>query len=95
MQNFHSLQPTNPPATHTWEYHIIAERCNHPDIGTYRSYGIQVFETTGIHISPATSIHDVTTIQAQAEQLTELCNHYQLSPVHLYDVIEDYLAKIV
>lgn len=94
MQNNNTVPITN-DTTYTWEYHVISERYSHPDLGVYRSYGIHAFETTGMHIRPVACVHDITTIQAQAEHLAELCNRYQLSPVHLDDIIADYLAKTV
>ena len=90
MQNNHTLQTT----THIWEYHILSERCSQKDIGTYLSFGIHAFEVTDKHIRAVCCVHDVTTIQSQANDLAELCNRFQLSPIHLKDFIDDYLAKI-
>ena len=93
MQNNNTTIYSNQTTTPTWEYHIIAERCIHPDIGVYRSYGIHAFEVTGNHIRPVTQIHDITSIQTEAETLVQLCNAYQLSPVHLSDVVADFIEK--
>lgn len=84
----------NVPQTYTWEYHVFSEQHTHPDVGIYRSYGIRVFRNSDEHIYPVTAIHDVTTIQTQAERLTELCNRHQLSPIHLEDMISDFLAEL-
>ena len=93
MQNNNTTIHSHQTSLPTWEYHIIAERYNHPDIGVYRSYGIHAFEVTGNHIRPVTQIHDITSIQTEAETLVQLCNQYQLSPTHLNDVVNDFIAK--
>ena len=93
MLNNHTTLNSNRAVAPIWEYHIIAERCSHPDIGVYRSYGIHAFKIIGGHIRPAAVIHDITTIQSQAEALAQLCNAYQVSPIHLHDVINDFFAK--
>ena len=84
MQNHH---------TPTWEYHIIAERYQHPDLGLYRSYGIHAFEIVDKHVYPVAVVHDITTVRTQAETLAQFCNKHQLSPVHLHDVVNDFIAK--
>ena len=94
MQNNNTTRYSNQTATPTWEYHIIAERCIHPDIGVYRSYGIHAFEIIGKLIRSIAQMHDITTIQAEAETLVQLCNRHQLSPTHLNDVVNDFIAKI-
>ena len=94
MQNNNATIHSDQTSLPTWEYHIIAERCVHPDIGVYRSYGIHAFEIMGKHFRPVAQIHDITTIQAEAETLVQLCNRHQLSPTHLNDVVNDFIAKI-
>lgn len=37
-------------------------------------------------------LHDVSPDKASISALVSLCNHLQLSPVHLDDVVEDFLA---
>ena len=93
MQNNNATIHSDQTSLPTCEYHIIAERCVHPDIGVYRSYGIHAFEIMGKHIRPVAQIHDITTIQAEAETLVQLCNRHQLSPTHLNDVVNDFIAK--
>lgn len=38
------------------------------------------------------AIHDVTTDKQALSALVELCNRLELSPMHLDDVIEDFLT---
>ena len=94
MQNNHTTTNSSQTTIPRWEYHIIAERCSHPDIGVYRSYGIHAFEVIGNHIRPVTQMHDITSIQTHAEALVQLCNKHQLSPIHLNDVVEDFIEKV-
>ena len=93
MQNNNATIHSDQTSLPTWEYHIIAERCVHPDIGVYRSYGIHAFEIIGKLIRPIAQMHDITTIQEEVETLVQLCNAYQLSPVHLSDVVADFIEK--
>ena len=55
------------------------------------SYGIAAYEQdTDTCIA---RLHDVTSDKAALARLIFLCNRLQLSPVHLYDVVEDFLAN--
>ncbi len=97
MQNNATVKTTTPEintASSKWEYHVISEHCSLPDTGRYLTFGIQAFEVTNSHLRPAASVHDITTIQTEAEYLAQLCNRYQLSPIHLDEFIADYLVKI-
>ena len=39
------------------------------------------------------SIHDITSNKQALAELVSLCNRLELSPIHLYDVVEDFLAN--
>ena len=39
------------------------------------------------------SVRDITTDKEGLLALAEACNRLSLSPIHLYDVIEDYLVE--
>lgn len=49
----------------------------------YRSYGIRCAEF---------EVGDISTDKAEVEALVELCNSGGLEPIHLLNVIEDFLA---
>lgn len=88
-----SLQrTTNTQALHHWEYHIISEICSHPDCGTYHTYGIQAFRCQNEQLQLIAGVHDVSTKQEFAEQLAQLFTQHQLSPLHLEEVIEDFIS---
>ena len=38
------------------------------------------------------SVHDVTSDKEALAALVSLCNSLELSPIHLYDVVADFLA---
>ena len=70
------------------QYKIRNDRLFHQDIGTYQSYGIDVFEDNVL----INSILDVTHEQQKMESLIALMNELNLDLIHLNDVIEDFLV---
>lgn len=78
-----------------WEYHTVGERMQHPDGGTYLSYGIHAFAVYEKYIRPVAQVRDITSIASRAERLAEQLNRYQASPIHLEEIIADALVKIV
>lgn len=40
-----------------------------------------------------TKLHDITSDKKALAELVSLCNRLQLSPIHLHDVIEDFLTN--
>ena len=38
-------------------------------------------------------LHDITSDKNALTELVLLCNRLQLSPIHLYDVVEDFLTN--
>lgn len=74
-----------------WEYRSIPETCSHPDCGVYISYGIQAYQHCDEHCQLISAVHDISTKQQFVEQLAILFTRQQLSPLHLFDVITDFL----
>ena len=59
------------------------------------SYGIVAYagsETDGI-ASIVASVRDISNNKTRIEQLADLFNRMELSPIHLDDVIADFLAE--
>ena len=57
------------------------------------SYGITLCQTdAGVPII-IRSVTDLTTDKARARALVDRCNRLALSPIHLDDIIEDFLAE--
>lgn len=65
---------------------MIPEQYYHSDIGEYYTYGIKVI---GADYSEA--LHDVSVCRELVEGMVDVFNQYQVSPVHLHDVVEDLL----
>jgi len=59
------------------------------------AYGIAVYAPAAADriASVFLSFHDISPAKEQIEALVNLCNACSLSPVHLSEVIEDYLAQ--
>lgn len=55
------------------------------------TYGIATLDVSSPEAFDA-CIYDITTDRKSIEQLVALCNREKLSPIHLYDVIEDFLC---
>ena len=48
--------------------------------------------TYGISYNDIT-IHDISIRKDKIVKLINKCNYYNLDPIHIYDVIEDFLAE--
>ena len=55
------------------------------------AYGIAVY-AEGVPTCVA-RLHDVTSDKNALTELVLLCNRLQLSPIHLHDVVEDFLTN--
>lgn len=58
------------------------------------SYGIAAYEDSKTNgtTSVATYIHDIIDNKERLLELVQACNRLELSTIHLYDVVEDFLA---
>ena len=58
------------------------------------SYGISVFDTAAKDdmSTIVASVHDITDDRKSLAELVKQCNLLKLSPMHLYDVVEDFLS---
>ncbi len=74
-------------------YIPLKERLFAPELGHYTSCGILVLERTDEGFVYHTFVSDVYTDCKAVCKLTALCNREQLCPVHLMDVIEDFLCS--
>lgn len=75
----------------TWSYQAVKETGYNPELGEYCTYGIRACKITAGSWEQVDLFHDVTVSPSLAEQLAERFSLYQLSPIHLKDVIEDTL----
>jgi len=74
-----------------YKYSTIRERIYDPHMGKYTTYGIKVTSNNSAFASEF--ISDVTLSKKKLSGLVRKCNSLQLHPVHLRDVIDDFLAK--
>lgn len=79
---------TNDLFSKTYHYHVTQETIHSNELGSYVTYGIRA-ECNGESLA---FVSDVSLTLEQAQRLAELCTECQLSPIHLCDVIEDFLA---
>ena len=58
------------------------------------SYGIAAYADTDVDgcATVITHVGDVTSDKDQISKLAELCNSLELSPLHFYDVVEDFIG---
>ena len=59
------------------------------------SYGIAAFAAAPDNTVPAVtvSVHDITSESQELLDFIQLCNDLGLSPIHLNDVVQDFLIK--
>ena len=73
-------------------YLITEEEFCHEDVGNYVAYGLKViFATYGVY-SEILRISDISTDKNSVIKLADLCNRNQASPVHIFDVIQDWFT---
>ena len=59
-----------------------------------QAFGIAVYadaEETGT-ATIINSVHDITANESALQELVSQCNELELSPIHLLDVVEDFLS---
>ncbi len=76
-------------------YEIFSETRQLPEIGSYISYGLRCLSAPvdGSQKEPCelTRAADVTTNQSLAQQLASRLEKGQASPLHLHDLLENFL----
>ena len=75
----------------TFCYSIFEEEIVNPDIGSYRTCGIEL-TAQGNRID---YISDVSVSKVKAMKIVDSFNRNQLYPDHFKDVVEDMLVKLV
>lgn len=61
---------------------------------TRMGYGIAVVEECDGNVSVLDSVSDICLDVNSVEGLVELCNKAELDPIHLHEVVSDFLEKI-
>ena len=65
------------------------EILHNPEIGTYKAFSVEVYRKS--NLEPISIISDVFTDSAKAFEFISLCNTYQPEPVHLTQIIKEYI----
>lgn len=74
------------------EYRSVQEHLHSPDLVNYCAYGIYAYQVEPFSSKNILAIHDVFLNAADAISFVHRCNQLELSPVSLYDVIQDTLG---
>lgn len=72
-------------------YIPVEEQLTSPYVGAYRSFGIAVFRITAQRRQKLAFISDVSTDEAVTSLIACRCTREQLEPVHLRNVVEDFI----
>lgn len=74
-------------------YDYIREECSDSESGAYISYAIiavRIKENTGVVTAEEIcTVHDVFLNESRAREFAGICNELELSPVHIYDAVQD------
>ncbi len=73
-------------------YQVVKENLYNRDIVHYISYGIKILRVSHGKLHELKTVADVSTNKALVKQLATLCTRGQLSPIHLMDVIDDFIG---
>lgn len=68
-----------------YKYIAVEQQLEHPDIGTYTSYGIKAIKEN----KEIAFVSDVSVDKAFVENIVRRCTDLQLAPIHIFDVVED------
>ena len=71
-----------------YQYVPVQETITSDELGTYVSYSVSV-RTVSEEIA---FVRDVSTSFEEIKEFTDRCTEHQLEPIHLDDLIEDFLA---
>ncbi len=74
-----------------YRYLPIEEHLHSAELGHYIAYGIFVLDFRGDEIA---RISDVSACYDSVNALCKVCTAQELHPIHLRDVVEDFLANI-
>lgn len=73
-----------------YTYEVTEELMESEELGDYVTFGIAVYSGK----EEVMRVRDVSTDLDAVRDLAERCTSGELAPVHLFDVIEDFLAEV-
>ena len=71
-------------------YKLLEKEHYHPDTGRYKSFGISIYRAESNE--DLITIDDIFTNRNEAEKLVKKCIINEVSPIHIMDIIEDYIS---
>lgn len=74
------------------KYKVVEEKLYNVDIGNYTAFGIQMLAVSGRREMILDTVSDVSLDRKKIEQFVLDLNKFKLSPIHLMDVIEDFIS---
>ena len=75
--------------TEMYQYQLTASESAAEENGKV-TYGISITDKNGI----CGKIEDISPDKAEMEKLVSLCNELQLDPIHLEDIVDDFLSTL-
>ncbi|MBE6617128.1 MAG: hypothetical protein E7627_04200 [Ruminococcaceae bacterium] len=77
------------------EHKYIVVECNYIcDAVSRKSYGIAYVCVSDGVVTILQSVTDITSDKCAIEHIVDLCCRLQLDPIHLNDIVEDYIERI-
>lgn len=72
----------------------IIDECYGMGVGMRRSYGLAAYAPAEPNDTATVicAVHDITADRCALDALMQKCNELELSPIHLFDVVEDFIA---
>ena len=71
-----------------FQYRLFNETLNSSENGEYKTTGIMVLDENENELI---KMSDVSTNEDDVKKVVDLCNQEQVEPIHLYDILEDFL----
>lgn len=71
-------------------YEYYGQELNTPELGNYQTFGIRAISNGEVLME----IDDVTIDEERIKEFVRECNDGELSLIHIYDVIEDFLGSL-
>lgn len=72
-------------------YVVFKEKLYSEDIGVYETFGIK---STSFDEEEKFSFSDISVDEAEVTKLCEKCNELDVSPVHMTEIIEDFILNV-
>lgn len=71
--------------------YVVVHNKYDDEIASRESFGVACVQVNGKEFVVIKTISDITQSRTAIENLVDLCNRFELSIVHLKDVVEDFL----